>query len=58
MAQHPALPSDPTPSDELTRAIFSLASEYGRYSYRRITALLRRAGWAVGKDGRSCEASA
>jgi transposase InsO family protein len=28
----------------------SLASEYGRYGYRRITALLRRAGWAVGKD--------
>jgi transposase InsO family protein len=36
--------------DELTRAILQLASEYGRYGYRRITALLREAGWEVGKD--------
>ncbi len=36
--------------DELTRAILQLASAYGRYGYRRITALLRNAGWAVGKD--------
>jgi putative transposase len=28
-----------------------LASQYGRYGYRRITALLKRAGWKVGKDG-------
>jgi putative transposase len=28
----------------------SLASEYGRYGYRRITALLQEAGWHVGKD--------
>ena len=28
----------------------TLASEYGRYGYRRITALLRIAGWRVGKD--------
>jgi transposase InsO family protein len=28
----------------------SLASEYGRYGYRRITALLQAAGWPVGKD--------
>jgi transposase InsO family protein len=27
-----------------------LASQYGRYGYRRITALLQRAGWQVGKD--------
>jgi hypothetical protein len=27
-----------------------LASQYGRYGYRRITALLQRAGWHVGKD--------
>jgi len=27
-----------------------LASRYGRYGYRRITALLKRAGWQVGKD--------
>ncbi len=36
--------------DELTRAILQLASEYGRYGYRRITALLRDAGWEVDKD--------
>jgi putative transposase len=36
--------------DALTRTIITLASEYGRYGYRRITALLRMAGWQVGKD--------
>jgi putative transposase len=36
--------------DALTRAIITLASQYGRYGYRRITALLRAAGWQVGKD--------
>jgi len=36
--------------DELTRAIIALASEYGRYGYRRVTALLQAAGWPVGKD--------
>ena len=33
--------------DLLTVAIIRLASEYGRYGYRRITALLRREGWHV-----------
>jgi hypothetical protein len=36
--------------DALTRAIIALATKYGRYGYRRITALLRMAGGAVGKD--------
>jgi len=36
--------------DALTRAIIELASQYGRYGYRRIAALLRDAGWQVGKD--------
>ena len=36
--------------DALTQAIIQLASQYGRYGYRRITALLKRAGWRVGKD--------
>ena len=31
----------------LARAIIELASEYGRYGYRRITALLRNQGWQV-----------
>ncbi len=36
--------------DALTRAIIGLAGEYGRYGYRRITALLQARGWPVGKD--------
>jgi transposase InsO family protein len=36
--------------DALTRAIVEFASQYGRYGYRRITALLKRDGWQVGKD--------
>ena len=36
--------------DALTQAIVELASQYGRYGYRRITALLKRDGWQVGKD--------
>ena len=31
----------------LTRAVVGLAERYGRYGYRRITALLRRQGWRV-----------
>ena len=36
--------------EALTEAIIALASEYGRYGYRRVTALLQRDGWQVGKD--------
>jgi putative transposase len=36
--------------DELTQHIVDLASEYGRYGYRRVTALLNDAGIEVGKD--------
>jgi putative transposase len=36
--------------DELTRNIVHLASEYGRYGYRRVTALLNDSGMVVGKD--------
>jgi len=36
--------------DQLTQAILALAVKYGRYGYRRITALLQNAGWPVGKD--------
>ena len=38
-----------TPDDEaaLIADIIELAKTYGRYGYRRITALLRQAGWAV-----------
>lgn len=40
----------PNPADDeaqLTAAIIALAKQYGRYGYRRITALLRQAGWPV-----------
>ena len=43
----PALKPD---EDELTRNIVYLASEYGRYGYRRVTALLNENGIEVGKD--------
>lgn len=33
--------------EELTKAIVRLAHEYGRYGYRRITALLQEEGWHV-----------
>jgi putative transposase len=38
-----------TPDDEvaLTADIVELARQYGRYGYRRVTALLRGAGWRV-----------
>ena len=44
------MPTVPADEDALTRAIIALASEYGRYGYRRVTALLQAAGWQVGKD--------
>lgn len=38
-----------TPDDEaaLTADITALALQFGRYSYRRITAMLQQAGWIV-----------
>lgn len=36
--------------DKLTRAVIRLAAQYGRYGYRRVTALLNEDGWLVGKD--------
>jgi transposase InsO family protein len=35
--------------ERLTAAIIELATQYGRYGYRRITVLLRAAGWLVNK---------
>jgi transposase InsO family protein len=37
----------PGDEDALTRDIVMLAAKYGRYGYRRVTALLRRGGWLV-----------
>ncbi|CAN5132263.1 hypothetical protein BH09PSE3_BH09PSE3_21510 [soil metagenome] len=33
----------------LTQDIIALAKQYGRYGYRRVTALLRTAGWTVNR---------
>jgi transposase InsO family protein len=33
--------------DALTKEIVELASSYGRYGYRRVTAMLRHSGWRV-----------
>jgi len=43
-------PTQREDEDRLTQAIVTLAGQYGRYGYRRITALLVHAGWKVGKD--------
>ena len=43
-------PTQHNDEEPLTKAIIALASEYGRYGYRRITVLLNQAGWKVGKD--------
>lgn len=51
VGQHRSTQRKPAPgrSDEarLTQDIIRLAREYGRYGYRRVTALLRRDGWRV-----------
>lgn len=39
--------SVPDDEDALTQATISLASQYGRYGYRRVAALLRAEGWHV-----------
>jgi transposase InsO family protein len=33
--------------EELTRRIVALATKYGRYGYRRVTALLKAEGWRL-----------
>ena len=53
LGQHRSTQRKPprTPDDEaaLTADIVALATRYGRYGYRRVTALLREAGWAVNR---------
>jgi len=41
------LPHIGTEEERLTALIIELASRYGRYGYRRITAMLRKEGWQV-----------
>jgi len=43
-------PTQRNNEDALTRAIIALASQFGRYGYRRVTIKLHEAGWNVGKD--------
>ncbi len=43
-------PMERSDDDALTKDIVHLAGQYGRYGYRRITALLNERGWLVGKD--------
>jgi putative transposase len=47
---HRYVPTLKPDEDELTRNIVYLASEYGRYGYRRVTAMLNENGIDVGKD--------
>ena len=43
-------PSQPEDEAALTADIVALAARYGRYGYRRITALLQAAGWVVNRE--------
>jgi len=43
-------PTQRDDEDALTRATIALASQYGRYGYRRITVELHKAGWQVSRD--------
>jgi transposase InsO family protein len=36
--------------DELTAVVIALATQYGRYGYKKITALLQMGGWKVSRD--------
>ena len=44
--------------EALTRALVQLASRYGRYGYRRVSALLRRDGWGVSQQGGGADLAA
>ena len=37
----------PLDEEQLTGDIIALATRYGRYGYRRITAMLKQQGWQV-----------
>jgi transposase InsO family protein len=39
--------AEETEAEGLRQALLTLAGEYPTYGYRRLTALLRRAGWTV-----------
>ena len=43
------IPREANDEQALTEDIIALARQYGRYGYRRVTALLRDAGWTVNR---------
>ncbi|ABQ71682.1 hypothetical protein Swit_5069 (plasmid) [Rhizorhabdus wittichii RW1] len=46
---HRKVPRGAEDEQRLTDDIIALAKQYGRYGYRRVTALLRDAGWTVNR---------
>ncbi len=46
---HRKVPRGADDEQRLTDDIIALAKQYGRYGYRRVTALLRDAGWTVNR---------
>jgi putative transposase len=44
---HRKMPRGADDEQQLTEDMIALAKQYGRYGYRRVTALLRHAGWIV-----------
>ena len=44
---HRKVPCGADDEQQLTEDIIALAKQYGRYGYRRVTTLLRHAGWTV-----------
>jgi putative transposase len=47
---HRYVPRQRDQEQVLTERIVDLAREYGRYGYRRVTALLRMEGWRVNQS--------
>jgi hypothetical protein len=46
---HHKVPREADDEQRLTEDIVALAKQYGRYGYRRVTVLLRDAGWTVNR---------
>lgn len=46
---HRKVPRGADDEQALTQDIIALAKRYGRYGYRRVTVLLRDAGWTVNR---------
>ncbi len=47
IARHSAIPRGRDDEEALTADLVALAEQYGRYGYRKISALLKAAGWLV-----------